>query len=230
MNTATHKTHTVLHSGDDKTGDIAATYRTHETCPPSCPFLPRKNGGNGGCFGTGRIGAIAARYGIADTDYSAVRALADTMAHGRTFRPNIVGDFNRADGTTDTEYIAACNAVADARPDVRVFAYTHEWRRIPRASFRFTVRASCETVDDVRAAHALGYSAVIVDDGTLDYTAAAETVGGGARFVTCAHTTHGTQCAQCGLCPRDSRAVVVFPVHSASAKLAAAAVARRRAE
>lgn len=221
------KTHTVLKSGDDKTGPLAGTYRTHESCPDTCAFLPRKYDGPGGCFGTGRIGHIAEQYGVCDSDYRKVRALAVDMPAGHTFRPNIVGDFNQGDGTPDWSYIRACNYVAETRTDCTVFAYTHLWRKIDRNAFGFPVRASCETIQDVLDARERGYSAVIVDNGTLDFaTADAET---GAHFMTCRHTTHGTQCVDCGACCRDSNLVIVFPVHSASAKLASAAIDKARA-
>ena len=78
------------------------------------------------------------------------------MPPGGLLRLNVVGDFFEANGAPDTAYIEACNAVAAARPDIKIIAYTHAWRRLAPAMFTFPVNASCENAQDATEALAKG--------------------------------------------------------------------------
>lgn len=208
-------THVVKKSGNAKIGPMAATYRTQDSCPSTCPLLGQ------GCYATGRIFGIPKRLGREDV--SAVRALADQpLPNGVRF--NVSGDFLNEDGTPDLDYIDACNAVADAHPGTLVITYTHAWRTLDRSLFRFPINASCESDEDVAEALAAGWQAVTVD-GAVGSTVA------GRKVVRCpAEYRENVDCASCGACGADTRTrpVISFTVHGAGKKRAAAAVAGRR--
>lgn len=204
-----------LRSSNKKTGPMAVTSREQRSCPVGCPFY------SNGCYATGRIFAMPRKHGRPDVE--AVRALVDhPLPHG--LRLNVSGDFLAEDGSPDLEYIDACNAVADAHPGKTIIAYTHAWRELDRSLFRFNVNASCETEEDVRAAYAAGWQAVIVN-GELGSDI------DGHRVVRCpAETRDEVTCASCGACGADTRTrpVISFTAHGAGKGRASAAVQDRR--
>jgi hypothetical protein len=208
-------THVTLKSSNAKTGPLATTYRTQETCPTTCPLM-----GNG-CYATGRIFGIARKFGREDLDK--VRGLIDTLEPGQGLRLNVAGDFLAADGTPDVEYIDACNAVAEARPDVKIIAYTHAWRILSPSLFSFGVNASCDTDADIAEARAAGWGTVTVG------AEHGQTIAG-TRVVRCpAETRDDVTCASCMLCARTPSipTTVTFTPHGAGKRKAAAAVAAR---
>jgi hypothetical protein len=164
----------------------------------------------------------AERYGTENADN--VRAMAQFVPANGTIRLNVSGDFMADnDGTPDAEYIAACNDVAAARPDVTIIAYTHAWRTLTPATFAFTVNASCDNETDIADAIAAGWPTVVVEPGDR-FTGR---MFAGRRTVTCPNATTGVQCVDCKLCARPSRATVAFPVHGARKGAAGRAITAR---
>ncbi len=210
------RTHVVLKSGNSKIGSIAATYRTQASCPTSCPLM-----GNG-CYASGRIFGIPQRLGR--EDLQAVLGLIDTLPQGRGLRLNVSGDFLTDDGTPDHDYIAACNAVAEARPDVKMIAYTHAWRSLSADMFSFSVNASCESDDEIAEALATGWQAVTVNGPV------GESVSG-RKVVRCpAETRDNVSCETCMACAADTRTrpVISFTAHGGGKAKATRAVDARR--
>ena len=215
-------TRVVLNSKNVKVGKATCVYRTQASCPATCPLM------GSGCYGENKAHGgqslfdLPARRGA--SDYADVLALTDRMPHGGLLRLNVVGDFLEANGVPDTAYIDACNQVASARPDVKIIAYTHAWRRLTPAMFTFPVNASCENAQDAAEALAEGWQAVLVN-------ADVEVVAT-RRVVRClAERRDGTQCVTCGVCAagKPTRPVVTFTAHGSARKRASAAVAARRA-
>jgi hypothetical protein len=118
------------------------------------------------------------------------------------------------EGTDYTPLIAAIRRVGAG----------HAWERLDPAWFTDTTRpnASCDTPADVAEAISRGWAAVIVDPDQR-YPQGSKIAG--ATAVTCPYETSGRQCIDCGLCARTKRpSVVVFDVHGAKRKLAAASL------
>ena len=211
----TLKTHVTLKSSNAKTGPLATTYREQSSCPTTCPLMGQ------GCYATGRIFGIPRKFGSESTD--AVLSLIQTLKPGQGLRLNVSGDFLAEDGTPDLEYIAACNAVADARPDCKVIAYTHAWRTLDPSLFHFGVNASCDTDQDIADARAAGW-------GTVTVGAENGATIAGTRVVRCpAETRDDVSCASCMLCAKTPSipTTVTFTPHGAGKARAAAAVVVR---
>jgi hypothetical protein len=90
-----------------------------------------------------------------------------------------------------------------------VWTYTHAWASVARASWgRVSVLASCETAEQVAAAHARGYApSIVVEEFRSDKLYTIEGGPGYAEFplsiLPCpAQTRHGN-CADCRLCFND---------------------------
>jgi len=207
-------TYVTTRSGNAKTGPMAATYRQQASCPTTCPFL------RNGCYAGGRIFSIPDRFGTDDLE--SLRALENRpLPNGIRF--NVSGDFLDDDGEPDLDYIAACNAVADAHPESIKIAYTHAWRVLDPDMFTFTVNASCETEEEVVEALGRGWQAVIVN-GTHGATI------GDKRVLTCLAQTEGLSCAECRVCSNDvrTRPIVSFIPHGAGSISAAVATRQER--
>lgn len=207
------QTHTVLKSSNAKTGPLATTYRTQKSCPTTCALY------SNGCYATGRIFAIPAKFGKQDN--AAVYALIENLKPGQGLRLNVSGDFLNEDGSPDTDYIDACNAVVAARPDVEVIAYTHAWRTLSPSMFSFGVNASCDSDEDIAEARAMGWGTVTVGREHGEEIA-------GTRVVRCPAETRDVSCADCMLCAKipSLNTTVTFTPHGAGKAKAAAAVAR----
>ncbi len=204
------------------------------TCEPTCAFLP--TGDIGGCYGTGRIFAIAAKFAQATVAYS---ALVERMRKGispsaRFLRDRVVGDIVTDTSDIDHNYISA---IADLAREFALipFGYTHAWRRFTRddvarvAATGYVMNASCETREDIRAAIDLGMPVTIASDTIGEGETFIRPDGTSARIVTCpAQTRDNVTCASCGLCARANRAAIVrFEIHGMAKKRAGAAVAAR---
>lgn len=212
--------------GNRKTGPIPTTDRPMSTCPRSCPFLP--SGAIGGCYGTGRLFASAAKYSGTWTVKDAIDHVNNyAVRSARYLRDRVVGDVVGDDGQVDRDYIAAISAVGRGT-DLTVFGYTHMWKQFTPDDVAFiqgegyVMNASTETEDDVLRALELGLPVVIVNDELEDGDLLV-----GRRIVTCpAEEREDVKCASCGLCAKPDRQVIVrFHPHGTAENKARAALA-----
>jgi hypothetical protein len=209
----------VWDSRNAKTGPVEiALYRPQCSCPSWCPLFGHgcyaENRGKAGPFGHASRG----RARPADL----VRAF-EALPPGSRVRLNVSGDYLLEGGAIDHGYIEATNVLAGKGH--MVLSYTHAWQVLDPEWFHPDVRpnASCDTVMGLGSAINAGWTAVIVDPHE-DYPQGSKFDG--HTFVTCLYETpRKTQCIECGLCARPKRpSVVVFPVHGARKKAAAAAL------
>lgn len=224
--------HIVATSGNAKTGPMPVTYRPVQTCPRTCAFLPKSEGGNGGCYGTGRIFGIASKYATAETSHADAVAKLNRAPRGAKYmRDRVVGDIVAPDGTADVDYLTSIAAAA-AAVDLTPFGYTHGFdlltpgdvQRVAAAGY--VLNASCETIEDVRRAVAKGLPATIVAGPELEDGTEVRTHDGMRRVVTCpAQTREDVSCASCGLCAKPRRAAVVrFLPHGTAVRQAEASI------
>jgi len=216
-------------SGNAKTGPIPTTSRGLETCPATCPFRP--DGEIGGCYGTGRIFALANKWSSWYTFAAALAKLKGTKPTRKMIaRDRVVGDIVGEDGKPDYGYLTFIAEVF-ATVDRRAFGYTHSTDVVgTRVPTNYTLNMSCETVGDVEDAFTRGLPAVIVGD-----AADLPVKIGKARVVQCpAESRDEVTCASCGLCALKGRMdspetspVIRFTPHGTSVKKARAAVKSR---
>lgn len=220
-------THIVARSGNAKTGVMPVTYRTSDTCPRSCPFLPTSEGGNGGCYGAGRIFGIAGKYASQLSEADAAAKLQGAPKDAKYLRDRVVGDLVAPDGSFDHAYVASIARVAGDAGLVP-YGYTHAWPTMTTgdvervADTGYVLNASCETEADIERAVSLGMPTVVARDDWEDGDVVA-----GRRIVTCpAQTREDVTCASCGLCAKPNRAATVrFLLHGSGKGQAARSVA-----
>lgn len=211
------KVHFVPKTNNKKTGKVAATYITGDTCPDRCPFL-------GVCYANqGTMGntpfKIADKHGTEDLSRTAdgIRALPE----GALVRHAVSGE-------PTPEYVAEIGAAHEDRPDTLGWTYLHSWPDRSPAEFptNFVPNASCETRDEVEKAIGNGWDTVLVATGEED-----ELIGSvvaGKRVIVCPNQTRGVTCADCRLCMKRDRAVTIaFLPHGAKNKIGLAVASKR---
>jgi hypothetical protein len=218
--------HIVAVSSNSKTGPIPVTYRDMDaTCPRDCPFFAN------GCYGDGRIKALARKFSSTVTLDHANSVLSRRLKSARYLRDRVVGDLVDASGKFDMGYVLAI-AKLSAKHGLKVFGYTHAWRKLTKAQVKrksasgYVMNASCETVADVRQAISLGMPVVITNDNVPERDNVA-----GYRVITCpAQVRDNVTCASCGLCAKPDRKVIIrFLTHGPSKKRARKAIAEQEA-
>lgn len=205
----------VAESGNRKTGPIPVTYSQRETCPPSCPHY-RAN-----CYAEDFYTRLSwDKVPQRGLDIQALAARIAALPAGQLWRHNVAGDLPGAGETVDA---AALGEIVRANIGRRGFTYSHkktrkaiDWAR--HATFwGFTVNLSADDAGeaDTLAAHGLPLTCIVPMD-----TPERTTTPAGRPIVVCPAQTRETTCADCGLCQRANRAVIVgFRAHGTRAKI-----------
>jgi hypothetical protein len=215
-------------SDNSKIGRVSATWVAQNSCPPSCPHK------GSGCYAeSGMAGFTTARLNkagrdnteLSPADIATIEAAGiDTLTGRRDLRLHVVGDA-RTDKAAQILAAAADRYIARGAAKnkaVRVWTYTHA-RDTRRESWgRISVLRSCETMPQVRAAHAAGYAAAIVIPEHVHDRA--YKLDGEYTGIPCPEQTgRAANCQACGLCMQDSKLharknVIVFAAHGQGKK------------
>jgi hypothetical protein len=205
----------IAESGNRKTGPIPVTYSQRETCPPSCPHYRQD------CYAEDFYTRLSwDKVPARGLDIQALAARIAALPAGQLWRHNVAGDLPGAGETVDA---AALGEIVRANIGRRGFTYSHKknaeainWAR--HATFwGFTVNLSADDAGeaDTLAAHGLPLTCIVPID-----TPERTTTPAGRPIVVCPAQTRDTTCADCGLCQRANRAVIVgFRAHGTRAKL-----------
>jgi hypothetical protein len=212
-------------SSNRKTGPIATTMTSSDSCPSTCPF----NNGNG-CYAAGGPTAIHWRkldrreIGTSIGDFG--HQLADAkLAPGSLLRWNVAGDLPHIGGTINLPVVQQLVGTMVWGAKLRPFTYTHHVQSADNLDAvrwcngsGFTVNLSCDTEAQASRRHRDGFAAVCVvasDDARKSWQDEH-----GVRFQTCpAQLKDGVTCQTCKLCTKADRAcVVAFRAHGASRK------------
>jgi hypothetical protein len=212
-----------------KTGAVAVTYASQQSCPRSCPLY-----GNGCYAESGPLGMISRRLNKAATEQAATpvniataeAAIIRGMSGKKPLRLHVVGDCRTEEAT---RIVSQAAAEYRAKGGQAVWSYTHAWRLVPRVAWGdVSILASCETLTAVKKAQARGYAtAMVVDHHPEDGRA---TVVDGQKLIPCPQQTRpGVTCASCRLCFDDQKllerkATITFAIHGSQKKAAKAAI------
>lgn len=214
------KTKYKIATTNKKTGPITATSRTQDSCPNACPFKGSgcyaEYGPGGGVFRqTEKLGR--------DDELTVINEMVARVPVGDGVRWNVSGDLTLSDGETlDRDYVEAIDAFHSTRPDTWPILYSHAWRGQVMPFERVNANASCETLDEVAQARALGWQTVMTVPTTDD-------IPEGREFVRCPaeyRTVNGkpVNCSTCKLCSKARSTTVVFTVHGTGKRKAASAI------
>lgn len=205
------------------------------TCPESCEFK------GSGCYVTEGFTGRAARrldaaaLGLSADDVTALEAEAihraffrrripqDGARGGRDLRLHVGGDVGSALGAS---MLGGAAMSWRMRGGGSVWTYTHAWRHVPREAWgpAVSVLASCETLEDTRAARAAGYAPALTLGQFPSDRAFRPKGGASLRIIPCPAETRGSTCVDCRLCiDRDLASMGVaigFAVHGKGAEKA----------
>lgn len=204
-------------SSNAKTGPIAVTTTSSNSCPATCPF---NNGG--GCYAAS--GPLALHWRAVskgerggDLSYLVDAVSRAKLPAGSLVRLNQAGDLPHNGGTINFEVLRQLQAIFGR---LRPFTYTHhkqtrqnllsvQWANMAG----MTVNLSCDSEAQASLRHREGFPSVCVvrsDDQRRSWQD-----DHGVRFQTCpAQLKDGVTCQTCQLCTRADRAcVVAFRAH-----------------
>jgi hypothetical protein len=225
------KYHITLISSNIKTGPIPVTTSSAETCPPECPFK------KSGCYADS--GPLALHWskvtsGERGESLDALCNQIKSFPRGQVWRHNQAGDLPGIGSVIDSGELAK---IVSANKGRRGFTYTHkplegEENTANRDAVKsanangFTINLSANN-----AAHAdrlaelqAGPVVCVVPEATEDvfYTPA------GRRGIICpAQQRDDITCANCQLCQRSNRSVIIgFRAHGTNKKKAEAIAAQ----
>lgn len=193
------------------------------TCNDSCAFKRRPDGSPGGCFadtGFTRIsmsqmdeaaGQLTSAEVLAQEAAAIDRSFAgrggparvgpvpqDGARGGRDLRLHVGGDVGSAAGAA---LLAGAAQRWRARGGGAVWAYTHDWRTVPRAAWgSISVLASVERPQQIEEARKRGYPAAIVVREFPRGERAFRVVGTSAKVIPCPAETRDLTCVECRLC------------------------------
>jgi len=212
-------------SSNRKTGPIATTMSSSDTCPSTCPY----NNGNG-CYAAGGPTAIHWRKldrretGTPLLDFGHQLAAAK-LQPGSLLRWNVAGDLPHNDGQINLPVLQQLVGTMVRGAKLRPFSYTHHIQNTDNLTAvqwcnesGFTINLSCDSQDQASKRHRQGFAAVCVvrsDDERRSWIDEH-----GVRFQTCpAQLKDGITCMDCQLCTKAERCcVVAFRAHGASHK------------
>ena len=204
-------------SSNAKTGPIAVTTTSNDSCPSTCPF---NNGG--GCYAaSGPLAlhwrAVSTGKRGGDLSYLTAAVAHAKLPEGSLVRLNQAGDLPHNNGIINFEVLRQIEAIFTG---LRPFTYTHhkqnrqnllsvQWANLAG----LTVNLSCDSEAQASLRHREGFPSVCVvrsDDARRSWVDA-----DGVRFQTCpAQLKEGVTCQTCRLCTRADRScVVAFRAH-----------------
>lgn len=208
----TDPSHPVLvieHTRNNKLGNMSTTYVTQATCPDSCQFK-----GNGCYAEDGFVGIHNRRLNrtqhkqqFSHTNLALMEANGIRMLTGtRRLRAHVVGDCSTPEAA---QLVGAALVQHEQKFGQRAWTYTHAWRRIAIGEWLGArVLASCETPEDMHAAHTMGYAVAL----TIGHTSSRKAFAfHGFTVVPCPaqfHQPNGerqTTCERCNLCSDTDR-------------------------
>lgn len=209
-------------SDNAKIGFAAATYLPIEsTCPASCPLK-----GNGCYAQNGHVlyqeRRLAKEFASLNGDTLAMLEGAEIRDASRRIRDNRPLRLH-VSGDAVTPFRAEQISSGASSWRGPVWAYTHAWRDVPRASWgKVSVLASCESVADAKRAMEAGYAAAVV---VSRHDSPRATTNDNVRVIPCPSQTMGRICTECRLCFDAGallarNAVIAFEAHGASKKRA----------
>lgn len=219
-----YNVHLTLKSRNEKVGPIPVSTTSAKTCPSDCPFK------KSGCYADG--GPLALFWGKvtreeAGTDWNTFCESISALPEGQLWRHNQAGDLPGDGQKIDFDALAK---LTTANFRKKGFTYTHYNPEIPENaeaiaianSAGFTVNLSGNNLAHADRLAAIGAGPVVcvVPESFPDRGETPE----GRKVVVCPEQTgKAKSCAECKLCQKADRAVIVaFRAHGVSKKKAIA--------
>lgn len=216
--------HLSAKSSNKKTGSMAVSTSSKATCSPSCPFL------NNGCYaqsGPLNLHWLKVTSGERGDSFPTFLDKLKALPEGSAFRHNQAGDLPHDAGRISQTFI---EKTTESVAHLRAYTYTHHKPEIGnnlqllRYANRngLTINVSCETERQADNAIANELPAVVVVSSGEKRTTW-RTESGNTVLVCPAQRNDSTTCADCMLChKRGKKVIIAFLAHGTSKKKAEA--------
>ena len=205
-----------LASGNQKTGPIAVTMSSKDTCPDACPLK------NGACYA--RFSFLGGHWkklseGKKGGTFSELLEKIKNLPRGKLMRLSAAGDLPGKNNQIDVEKL---NELVRAASHTRAWGYTHKpvgngyeknREAIKAANERITINLSADSVAEADELADLEIAPVVV---TLP-VGSPNTVftPKGRKVVVCpAQHKENITCEKCQLCQRKRQVIIGFRAHS----------------
>lgn len=204
-----------LHAGNRKTGDMAQGYTSGNSCAERCAF----NHGNG-CYAaywnTLRVWRETLPFSQKSMTLAEYCKCIESLPEGSLFRHGVAGDFAiPGTSTLDVDEFRAITRAA-GHSGVKLYGYTHcdqdpsLFAELIRAREEdgAIINCSCERLHQAKRVQAAGCDAVITAPELTPELKAA-----GCIICPAIKYKGAINCAQCKICAKHRRAIVVFTPH-----------------
>mgnify|MGYP007063364451 FL=1 len=207
--------HWVSKSSDSKIGKIVASYSPLDTCPDSCVFK------SGGCYAWGLFYLRILGKKIEDGRIKA-RSLKDALGsrdkNCKVVRHRVAGDVvGDVDGTIEECHLVEQEGLIN-------IGYTHDWETEVTQPLKEWFRASCNTLEEVAKAKAMGWSTTLAVhgegipksiniDGQKGVLCPARHDVPDKKDITC------NDCTLCKVTDKTKDIIVMFEVHGTKATI-----------
>lgn len=209
-------------SSNKKTGPIPVTTSSRLTCSPTCPFF------NNGCYA--ESGPLRLHWEKVTKEERGLELpnflqAIKNLPKGQLWRHNQAGDLPHKNGAIDTDFV---RSLYKANKQKRGFTYTHHSLENPENleiireanSQGFTINVSTESEVAADSAIKNGLPAVMVAH-SEEQRASWRTPDNNLVLVCPAQREENRTCADCGLCQkRGKKVVIAFLSHGTSKKKA----------
>lgn len=205
-------------ASNSKTGPIAVSYSSRESCPPTCPLKEK------GCYGDGGRTRLHWDNVTAEEWGKPLEAFIEDVAKLEPFhwfRGSIVGDQWHVNGeiieSLFKKFVRALKHLAKKWTYTHHLLTPHNQKLLRWSNSKgFTINLSTESKTQAANLFKEGWPVCCVTEENLPTSYTHD----GVRFVECPHSVDNgaTQCATCGngnpLCSRaDRKFVITFPAH-----------------
>ena len=216
-----HQYHLTKKSSNIKTGPIAVSTTSKDSCPASCPLK-----GNG-CYA--ESGPLLLHWNKVSTtsrgvDLDSFTAALKSLPEGSCFRHNQAGDLPHTNGLINAH---ALELIADACAERKLKAWTYTHHSVDNMNNTVMIKRSNNVGLTVNiSAHSQLHAVDVYRKGLPAVcivpkdTQVNSWCNDGVKFVVCpAQTKANKTCAECKLCANASRAcIVAFKAHGTQAK------------
>jgi hypothetical protein len=199
-------------SSNVKTGKMAVSTTSAESCPESCPWS--KGLGCYASYGNLRRHWDKVTKGERGDNWESFLLKLQLLPKGTAFRHNQAGDLPGEGEEIDNEKLQQLSDVVKKR-NLKAFTYSHKnvgsEENLPKIraaiSKGLVINASCESFEEVDRLRALGLPVVVV---VPENSPEKQFTKAGNKVIICPQQLGKTlSCASCLLCFRGSRSIVV---------------------
>lgn len=204
---STNTYHLTPVSNNKKTGPIAVTTTSANSCPDACPFKTTNE-----CYA--KLGPLAMHWAknVTVSFVEHIKAIR-SLVRGQKIRLNQAGDLPGINNNIDSVRLASLDKACKG---LRAWSYTHKPltphnKKALRALKNITINVSTESAEQADKAIAQGFNAVMVVP--MDYPKQSVTPKGNKVVVCPAVLNDKVTCKTCNLCSMDRNFVVAFRAH-----------------